>query len=168
MSNTKWGILVDFMSMTIILFIGNTKYNPILGCLYKEGAFLNVIIKSINGNQQSWQLFPGQTQREASNKNLLSEKLKYHWKLADKDLKLIQQKQKNKNLHFFVNTWNFEITAKWLNKLLWNGPNCLQIGNLLKIEYVSLKSLFLGNCLHFSFNFLSSYYLQLMLSFQNS
>ena len=66
------------MSMTIILFIGNTKYNPILGCFYKEGAFLNVIIKSINGNQQSWQLFLGQTQREASNKNLLSEKLKYH------------------------------------------------------------------------------------------
>ena len=70
--------LVDFMSMTIILFIVNTKYYSILSCSYKEGASLNVIIKSINGNQQSCQLLLGQTQREASNKNLLSEKLKYH------------------------------------------------------------------------------------------
>ena len=141
------------MSMTIILFIGNTKYNPILGCSYKEGAFLNVIIKLINGSQKSWQLLLGQTQREASNKNLLSEKLKYHWKLSDKDLELIQQKQKSKNLHFFVNTWNFEITPKWLNKLSWNGPNCLQIGHLLKIECVSLKSLFLGQLFAFQSQF---------------
>ena len=32
--------LVDFMSMTIILFIGNTKYYPIFGCSCKEGALL--------------------------------------------------------------------------------------------------------------------------------
>ena len=86
--------LVDFINMTIILVIDNTKYYPTFGCSYKEGfcVLVNIIIESITGNQQNCQLLLGQTQREAGNKNLLSDKLKYHRKLAHKDLKVFQQK----------------------------------------------------------------------------
>ena len=52
---------------------------------------VNIIIESITGNQQNCQRLLGQTQREAGNKNLLSEKLKHNCKLADKDLKVFQQ-----------------------------------------------------------------------------
>ena len=82
------------MSMAVILVIDIIKYYWLLIVRIKKDFCLhvNIIIESINGNQQNYQFLLGQTQREAGNKNLLSKKLKYYWKLVDKNLKVFQQK----------------------------------------------------------------------------
>ena len=76
----KWGVTCRFMNMTIISVIYNTNIIRILVVRIKKDFCLlvNIIIESFTGNRQNCQLLLGQTQREAGNKNLLSEKLKFH------------------------------------------------------------------------------------------
>ena len=66
--------LVDFIDMTTLLYYINTKYYLTFGCSYKEGfLFTSKYHHRIN----YWK--PTElTQREAGNKNVLSEKLQYH------------------------------------------------------------------------------------------